>query len=202
LFGDLQADNDDNQDNKSGEYTRWHAAVDITKRIVNKLSPGLIASVLMTAVVVGGIAWSCVKFHEADLNHQLEGKKEANAQQLRIAEFNQRSITGHDGQPAALTSEAKQALAREDALDLRQVALLNQMELEYPLVRFVSAESLDGVAAALDTAPQHGKVLVNGAEMQGAIARAAAKQLRKSAKARRDNKGWITEIIPSKGNSA
>lgn len=202
LFGNLHADNDDAAEKGTAEYGKWHAAADVGKSIVNRLSSISLASVLMAAVVIGGIAWTCVKYHEANLNHELESKKEDNAQQLKIAELNQRSMTGQDGQPVALTSVAKERLAREDAVDLRHVALLSKMELEHPLVRFVSAQSLDGVASALHAVPDTGKVWVNGAEMQAAIARAAAKKLRKSAQARRDGGAWITEIIPSKVNGA
>lgn len=116
-----------------------------------------------------------MQYHDANQNYQLESKKEDNAQQFKIAESNQRSITGQNGRPVALTSAAKETLAREDVLDLRHVALLNEMELKHPLVRFVSAPSLDGAATAMDAAPKSEKVWVKGAELQAAIARAAAK---------------------------
>jgi hypothetical protein len=202
MFGALHADNDDTAEKGKTEYGKWHAAADVGKSIVNRLPSMAIATVLLAAVVVGGIAWRDVKYHEANLNHQLESQKEDNAQQLKIAELNQRSITGQDGRPVTLTSAAKEKLVREDAVDLRHVALLSKLELEHPLVRFVSAQSLDGVASAMDAAPETGKVWVNGAEIQAAIARAAAKKLRKLAQARRDSGGWITEIIPSKSRGA
>lgn len=202
LFGNLHADNDDAAEKGKAEYGKWHAAADVGKSIVNRLSSISLASVLMAAVVIGGIAWTCVKYHEVNLNHELESKKEDNAQQLKIAELNQRSITGQDGRPVALTGVAKERLAREEAVDLRHVALLSKMELEHPLVRFVSAQSLDGVASALDAAPETGKVWVNGAELRSAIAGAAAKKLRKSAQARRDGGAWITEIIPTRISGA
>ena len=213
LFDEVPASDDRATEKTKTEYGKWHAAADVGKSIVNRLSPKSLHSVLLIAVAIGSIAWTCVRFHEANathdaqlhaanLKHDLDLRTEDHAHQLALAELNQRSITDQDGRRVALTSAAKKALAREDAENFKQARLLSQMELEYPLVRFVSAQALDGVAAAMEVVPASGRVWVNGAEMNAAIARAGAKQLRKSAQARRDGGGWITEIVPSKSNGA
>lgn len=202
LFGEVHGDRDHTEETGKEEYGKWRAGADVGKSIVKRLPWMALMAVLLAGVVVAGLAWTSVNYHEANLNHELALKKEDNAQQLKIAELNQRSITSRDGRPVALTSRAKESLASEDAAGLQHVALMGAMELEHPLIRFVSAQSLDGVASALDAAPETGKVWVNGAEIQAALARGAAKKLRKSAHARRDGGAWITEIIPSKVNGA
>lgn len=202
MFSDLHADNDAKAEHDKKEFGKWHAASDVGKAIVNRLPTMALSAVLLAAVVVSGVVWRDVKYHEANLNHQLEIKKEDNAQQLKIAELNQRVIRGQDGRAVALTSAAKDALAREDAIDLQNAALLSKLELEHPLIRFVSAQALDGIASAMESVPETGKIWVNGGEMQSAFARAAAKKLRKSAQARRESGGWITEVIPSKSAGA
>jgi hypothetical protein len=116
------------------------------------------------------------------------------SQQLKMAEFNARLLTGTDGKPVQLTPQVKQALAREDAEDKRRAAQLAKMELEHPLLRFVSAEAHDGLAATLDMAPDGSTIRLNGMKMGAATARDGAASLRRAAKAKR---AWVTAVVPA-----
>jgi hypothetical protein len=72
------------------------------------------------------------------------------------------------------------------------------MELEHPLVRFVVAEGENAYAAGLDMAPETGTATLNGLQLEGKAARAAAKLIRHSVKAKRATEGaWTTQVIPA-----
>lgn len=200
LFEELAADDDHGGEMVGGNYGKWNAAADAVKHVANRLSPGAIPAVLMFGVVAFAAGLTVSKCVEAKFRHVLAMKQEDNAQQLRIADLDARRMTTQDGRGIKLTALSEQGLAREDAEDMQRVAMMEHMDLEHPLVRFVSAESTDGLAAALHMAPDQGRVWVNGAEIQAAAARQVAKELRKAAKAKRAGSGWSVEVIPERSS--
>lgn len=200
LFEVPAADNDHGGEKVGGNYGKWNAAADTVKHVANRLSPGAITAVLMFGVAMFAAGWTVSKCVEAKFEHVLAMKQEDNAQQLRIADLDVRRMTTRDGRVIKLTALSEQWLAREDAEDMRRVAMMERMDLEHPLLRFVSAESTDGLAAAIDMVPEQGRVWVNGAEIQAAAGRQAAKELRKAAKAKRAGSGWTVEVIPERSS--
>jgi hypothetical protein len=190
LFDGLLTANDDGERAKD-----WSGHVGAALAIAARRLPAShITAVLLTAVVAFAIGWTCVKHTAVNLEHAFKMRAQDDEQQLKIAEFNARQLTGTDGKKVHLTSSAKLTLTREDAEDARRVTLMSNMEIEHPLLRFVAAEAHDGLAAALDMAPERGNVRVNGMEMRADTARGGAKALRRAAKAKRD---WTTEVIPA-----
>jgi hypothetical protein len=99
---------------------------------------------------------------------------------------------------AKLNARVERALARADVEEAERLKALTSMELEHPLVRFVVAEGDDAYAAALDMAPETGTATLNGLQLEGKAARAAAKMIRHAVKAKRESEGaWTTQVIPS-----
>jgi hypothetical protein len=97
------------------------------------------------------------------------------------------------GKAAKLNAPAEHALARADVEEAERVKVLTSMELEHPLVRFVVAEG-----EGLDMAPETGTATLNGLQLEGKAARAAAKLIRHSVKAKRATEGaWTTQVIPA-----
>ena len=191
LFDGLLAANDDADAPKESV---GRALREIGTAIVNRLSPACITCILLAGVVSFAVGWTCVGGIEANLEHAFKMKVQEDSQQLKMTELNARLLTGTDGKPVQLTPQVKQALAREDAEDKQRAAQLAKMELEHPLLRFVSAEAHDGLAATLDMAPDGSTIRINGMTMGAAMARDGAASLRRAAKAKR---GWVTEVIPA-----
>ena len=88
------------------------------------------------------------------------------------------------GKAAKLNARVERALARADVEEAERLKVLTSMELEHPLVRFVVAEGENAYAAALDMAPETGTATLNGLQLEGKTARAAAKMIRHAVKAK------------------
>ena len=187
LFAGLRSDTDD-----GGKESNARALREIGTTVANRLPASNLTRVLMLGVVRFAIGWTCVKGIEAGLEYAFRLKVQEDSQQLRIAELNARQLSDADGKRVQLSAHAKQTLAREDTEDARRVALLSEMELEHPLLRFVAAEAHAGLADTLDMAPELANIRINGMAMSAATARGGAKALRRAATAKR---GWVTEVI-------
>ena len=84
----------------------------------------------------------------------------------------------------------------------RRVRMLISDNIEQPLLRFIVADAEAARPALLAMAPESGMIAINGERMTAEEARAGAKLMRKSAKAKRDNGAWRTEIIPGPSRDA
>ena len=121
---------------------------------------------------------------------------DAYAQQQRLDNKEPTTVARHDGKKAKL--EPNQVAALEQDLDgeRARVRMLVSDNIDVPFLRFVAAEAEDVRPALLRMAPESGSITINGATMTAREAKQGAKIMRKLAKLKRDNSGWLTEIVP------
>lgn len=119
------------------------------------------------------------------------------AHQYRMAMKDRTTIVTFQSRDAKLGHTELAKMEHEvDGARARTRALISD-NIEQPLVRFVVAEAESVRPALLDMAPKWGTITINGAAMNGETARAGAKLLRKAAKSKRDNGGWVTQTVPA-----
>jgi hypothetical protein len=189
LFDWLRATNDDKKETWAG------AAAKVGLAIVDKCPPWQITATLMVTALIGMNNIADIHKQKNTLEHAFKMHAEDNQQQLRLAELGKSIIIDKAGHAAKLDAKAQRALDKEEQAKAERVRILASMELEHPLVRFVSTEADNIYAAALDMAPEQGIITVNGMELPAKTARGGAAAIRQANKKKRlDNDGW-TAIV-------
>jgi hypothetical protein len=126
---------------------------------------------------------------------------DAYAQQQRFDTQEPMTVATYDGKKADLELTEVAKLSQELNGQRARTRMLVSDNIDMPFLRFVAAEAEDVRPALLRMAPVSGSITINGATMTAHEAKLGAKIMRKAAKAKRDNGGWMTEIVraPSSG---
>lgn len=182
-------------ESKGGTETGLGAALKLGLAVVDKCPSWQITAALMLTVLVGFNNVADVYKQKNTLEHAFKMHVEDNQQALRLAELNRSVIVGRAGRVAAVDTKVRQALDKADKAAAERMIVLARMELEHPLVRFVSAEAENIFAAALDMAPENGTTTINGLKLPAKTAWSGAKAVRQASKAKQlANDGWTAVV--------
>lgn len=157
------------------------------------LGPERLERIATTGVLAFAMMWGSVQHHEVRLADARVPERLAH--QIHMKELDRTTIVRLDGSRVKETAALERALNAEKAAEQRKLKLLSQMELEHPLVRFVTAEAEEALPLVLGLAPKTGKTAFNGREMPAQTIRAWAKQLQQASRTKRHGDGgWVTEV--------
>jgi hypothetical protein len=171
-----------------------------TRELGHLVIPGL-SSRQKTSIAKFGVLMAAVIWLGGDLiteGFKFAGERlDAYAQQQRLDSKVPTTVATYTGKAANL--EPKQVAALERDIDTERARLRMMMSdnIDVPILRFIASEAENARPALLRMAVDEGMFAINGNSMSSDVARGGAKAMRKLAKARRDNGGWVTEIVPA-----